>query len=194
MQHTCMSASFKGRRSRTRGRSQCVLVKIWCICSTLFRNLRFLGIPRKRTMGHAAQGNPTQCGSEQCRTPDTRRILRGRYSSVSDSVRRVSAARGSAVSDTCRVSDTVRIRTVSGCPNGPRWKWQRRPGLGLRLGLGLGLYRIQRVCVRTFYRMARFLGIPRKRSAFCRKRRFLKRAEQIYYLEHVFGLASERRC
>ena len=31
-----------------------------------------------------------------------------------------------------------------------------------------------------FYRMARFLGIPRKRSAFCRKRRFLKSAEHIY--------------
>ena len=60
--------------------------QISCICSTLFRNLRFLqkalrflGIPRKRTMGHAAQGNPTHCWSEQCRTPETRRILRGRY-------------------------------------------------------------------------------------------------------------------
>ena len=31
-----------------------------------------------------------------------------------------------------------------------------------------------------FYRMARFLGIPKKRSAFCRKRRFLKSAEHIY--------------
>ena len=30
-----------------------------------------------------------------------------------------------------------------------------------------------------FYRMARLLGIPRKRSAFCRKRRFLKSAEHI---------------
>ena len=33
-----------------------------------------------------------------------------------------------------------------------------------------------------FYRMARFLGIPRKRSAFCRKRRFLKSTEHIYYV------------
>ena len=31
-----------------------------------------------------------------------------------------------------------------------------------------------------FYRMARFLGIPIKCSAFCRKRRFLKSAEHIY--------------
>ena len=31
-----------------------------------------------------------------------------------------------------------------------------------------------------FYRTARFLGIPRKCSAFCRKRRFLKSAEHIY--------------
>ena len=30
-----------------------------------------------------------------------------------------------------------------------------------------------------FYRMACFLGIPRKRSTFCRKRRFLKIAEHI---------------
>ena len=32
----------------------------------------------------------------------------------------------------------------------------------------------------SFYRMARFLGIPRRRSAFCRKRIFLKSAEHIY--------------
>ena len=32
-----------------------------------------------------------------------------------------------------------------------------------------------------FYRMAHFLGIPRKRSAFCRKRIFLKSAEHIYH-------------
>ena len=31
----------------------------------------------------------------------------------------------------------------------------------------------------ALYRMARFLGIPRKCSAFCRKRRFLKSAENI---------------
>ena len=36
-----------------------------------------------------------------------------------------------------------------------------------------------------FYRMARFLGIPRKRSAFCRKRRFLKSAEHIYICLYI---------
>ena len=45
---------------------------------------------------------------------------------------------------------------------------------------GLGLDRIQRVCVRTFRSALRFLGIPRKRSTFCRKRRFLKSAEHIH--------------
>ena len=37
-------------------------------------------------------------------------------------------------------------------------------------------------CVRACARLGRrcvFLGIPRKRSAFCRKRRFLKSAEHI---------------
>ena len=63
-------------------------------------------------------GQPDTVRAQQCQTPDTRRILRGRYASVSDSVQCVSAARGRAVSDAFRASDTVRVRTVSGCLNG----------------------------------------------------------------------------
>ena len=42
-----------------------------------------------------------------------------------------------------------------------------------------------------FYRMARFLGIPRKRSAFCRKRRFLKSAEHIYIYIYIYMLRPD---
>ena len=59
-----------------------------------------------------------------------------------------------AVSDACRASDTVRTRTA--------------------------LESATRPMVRFLQKVRRFLGIPRKRSAFCRKRRFLKSAEHNY--------------
>ena len=44
-------------------------------------------------------------------------------------------------------------------------------------------------CARTFRSALRFLGIPRKRSAFCRKHRFLKSAEhKLIYRRPLFSL------
>ena len=39
-----------------------------------------------------------------------------------------------------------------------------------------------------FYRMAILLRIPRERSIFCRKRRFLKSAEHIYHENYYYTL------
>ena len=100
--------------------------------SALFRNLRFLGIPKTLALALAL------------------------------------AQVGTAIS-TVGHWGTVEMAAPT---------WASAKGLGL--GLGLGLDRIQRVCMRTFRSALCFLGIPRKRSAFCRKRRFLKSAEHIY--------------
>ena len=62
----------------------------------------------------------------------------------------------------------VRARTHTGC-SAATW-------LGREESLESAVLSVESA---PFYRMARFLGIPRKSCAFCGKRRFLKSAEHI---------------
>ena len=121
------------------------------ICSALFRNLRFLGIPRKRSadmnvrthkrwMRSSPRSSPSPSPLAQvgaaiptvgCHSyrdplgqPDMVRaptVSDARHASVTARPTRNGHCRtlthiGRAVSDTCRASDTVRARTVTGCP------------------------------------------------------------------------------
>ena len=140
-----------------------------CICSTLFRNLRFLqkalfvesapwGTLHRATQhsaGPNSVGRPTRVG--YC-AADTRRCP--------------------TVSDVCRPHAATLYPTRVGRPTlfGPAPCRVALMGHGRNGSADLG-WTASSVCAcarsgrHSFYRLARFLGIPRKRSAFCRKRR-----------------------